>query len=78
MQAPAIFTMPPCNNFTLHEATIDQLQSAYASGRLSAEKVVQCYLDRIQQTNGWLKYVNQPMRSSDDAMRSNPPNHVDS
>ncbi|KAF2872364.1 amidase family protein [Massariosphaeria phaeospora] len=51
--------MPECHGFPLAEATIDKLQGAYQDGRLSAVQVVQCYQERIHQTNGWLSSVQE-------------------
>lgn len=49
------FPMPLCKSVTLEEATIDQLQAAMNQGSLTAVDIVNCYLDRIEQTNGYIK-----------------------
>lgn len=45
------FPMPECNNVTLEEATIDQLQHALSSGALTSTQMVSCYIQRYLQTN---------------------------
>jgi hypothetical protein len=54
---PEQFRMDDCNGFSLEETTIEQLQSAYQIGTLTTVQVASCYLERIQQTNGWLRSV---------------------
>jgi amidase len=54
---PDIFPMPPCYGVVLEEATIDQLQNAMATGQLSSERLVMCYLWRIEQTDKYIKYA---------------------
>ncbi|KAL9623724.1 MAG: hypothetical protein Q9160_001954 [Pyrenula sp. 1 TL-2023] len=48
-----------CRNFTLEEATIDQLQDAMGQGTLTAVDLVNCYLERIEQTNGYINGILQ-------------------
>ncbi|HEY9885166.1 MAG TPA: amidase family protein [Thermosynechococcaceae cyanobacterium] len=49
MPAPAIaFTLGPTTSFTLEEATIPGIQSAFASELLNSKQLVQLYLNRIQ------------------------------
>lgn len=58
------FPMAQCNGFTLEEATIDQLQDLMGSGRLASVQVVLCYLQRIYQTDPYIKYSlpkNEPL-----------------
>lgn len=50
------FPMPLCHGFKLEEATIDQLQNAMDKGTLSSVKIVMCYLQRIYQTDAYLRY----------------------
>lgn len=50
------FPMPLCHGFKLEEATIDQLQNAMNKGTLSSMKIVMCYLQRIYQTDSYLRY----------------------
>lgn len=52
-----LFPMPPCQGLTLEEATIDQLQDAMNHGRLTSTQLVTCYLQRIYQTDSYIKYV---------------------
>lgn len=52
-----LFPMPPCNGLTLEETTIDQLQDAMNHGKLTSSQLVTCYLQRIYQTNNYIKYV---------------------
>ena len=55
-QNPArLFPMPDCNGFVLEEATIDQLQIAMGKGQLTSVQIALCYLQRIQQTNEYVK-----------------------
>jgi amidase len=49
------FPMPLCHGFKLEEATIDQLQKAMKDGVLTSAKIVRCYLERIHQTDAFLK-----------------------
>ncbi len=53
----ALFPMLPCDGFTLEEATIDQLQDAMSNGRLTSSRLLLCYLQRIYQTDDYIKYV---------------------
>ncbi|KKY14243.1 putative amidase family protein [Diplodia seriata] len=54
-----VFPMQPCNGFTLEEATIDELQDALGSGVLTSVHLVLCYLQRIQQTDEYLRAIMQ-------------------
>ena len=49
------FPMPQCNGFTLEEATIDQLQGAMTSGQLTSVQIALRYLQRIYQTDPYIK-----------------------
>ncbi|KFZ24339.1 hypothetical protein V502_01184 [Pseudogymnoascus sp. VKM F-4520 (FW-2644)] len=51
------FPMPLCHGFKLEEATIDQLQHAMDKGTLSSVKIVMCYLQRIYQTDAYLRAI---------------------
>ena len=51
----ALFPMPDCNGITLEEATIDQLQDAMGKGQLTIVQIAMCYLQRISQTQGYIK-----------------------
>lgn len=50
-----LFPMPQCHGFTLEEATIDQMQRALSWGQLSSQQLVTCYLQRIYQTDQYIK-----------------------
>lgn len=56
----ALFPMPDCHGITLEEATVDQLQAAMSAGSLSSLEILNCYLDRITQTNSYVKYAWRP------------------
>lgn len=49
------FPMPKCNGFQLEEATIDQMQKALSTGKLTCVQIVFCYLQRIYQTDEYIK-----------------------
>ncbi|MCJ1464114.1 hypothetical protein MMC07_002727 [Pseudocyphellaria aurata] len=49
--------MPKCNGVTLEEATIDQLQDAMNTGQLTTQQIVLCYMQRIYQTDMYLKAI---------------------
>ena len=55
--AADLFPMPDCNGFVLEEATIDQLQDAMVKGQLTSLQIALCYLQRIQQTDEYVKYA---------------------
>ena len=50
------FPTPLCHDFKLEEATIDQLQQALSNGTLTSVKLAMCYLKRIYQTDGYIRY----------------------
>ncbi len=49
------FPMPLCNGFKLEEATIDQLQQAMSTSKLTSVQIVLCYLKRIYQVDEYTK-----------------------
>ena len=54
--APAqLFAMPLCDGFRLEEASIDDLQQALSSGKLTSVQLVTCYLQRAYQTADYIK-----------------------
>lgn len=53
----SLFPMRHCNGFKLEEATVDDIQEQLANGSLSSVALLGCYLDRIHQTQPYLKYV---------------------
>ena len=50
-----LFPMPLCNGFRLEEATIDQMQDAMKKGKLTSQQLVVCYLQRVYQTDDYIK-----------------------
>ena len=50
-----LFPMPDCNGVVLEEATVDALQDAMNKGQLTSTKIAMCYLQRVHQTNGYIK-----------------------
>jgi amidase len=50
-----LFPMADCFGFQLHEATIDQMQTAMARGNLTSVQLVSCYMTRQFQTQQYLK-----------------------
>ncbi|KAF4984792.1 hypothetical protein FZEAL_83 [Fusarium zealandicum] len=59
-----LFPMGDCNGFKLEEATIDQMQKAMESGKLTSVQLVTCYLVRTYQTQ---EYINSVMQVNPDA-----------
>jgi len=51
------FPMPLCHGLTLEEATIDQLQEELSKGKLTSVKLAQCYIQRIYQTDSYIRCV---------------------
>jgi amidase len=51
----SLFPMRPCHGIQLEEATIDNLQEYLSSGKLTTLQLLHCYLDRISQTDSYLK-----------------------
>lgn len=52
-----LFPMPLCKGHQLLEASIDDLQQLLSAGKLTTVDLLQCYLERIYQTDSYLKYV---------------------
>ena len=50
-----LFPMPDCYGVVLEEATVDALQDAMNKGHLTSTKIAMCYLQRVYQTNGYIK-----------------------
>ncbi|RMY90947.1 hypothetical protein D0861_03360 [Hortaea werneckii] len=59
------FPMPQCNGTVIEDATIDQLQDYLGEGTLTAQQLVKCYLQRIDQTND---YINSVMEVNPDCL----------
>lgn len=51
------FPMRKCNGIVLEETTIDQLQRYMDSRILSSVKLATCYLERIQQTDDFIRAI---------------------
>jgi amidase len=51
----SLFPMRPCHGIQLEEATIDDLQEYLSAGKLTTLQLLHCYLDRIFQTDSYLK-----------------------
>lgn len=47
--------MLPCGQFTLEEATIDQMQQAMENGTLTSQQLVLCYMQRTYQTEEYIR-----------------------
>jgi amidase len=52
----ALFPMRLCNGFRLEEASVDDIQAQLSSGKFTSVQLLQCYYDRIYQTDSYLKY----------------------
>ena len=50
-----LFPMEDCSRFKLHEATLDEMQTAMHSGQLTSVQLVTCYLLRTYQTQEYIK-----------------------
>lgn len=51
-----LFPMQLCEGLKLEEATIDQLQHWMTSGKLTTQQLVACYVQRITQTDRYVRY----------------------
>ncbi|KAL1900373.1 hypothetical protein Cpir12675_000955 [Ceratocystis pirilliformis] len=65
INVPELFTMLPCGEFLLEEATIDQMQEGLSSGMLTSVQLSYCYTMRIHQTQN---YINSVMQINPDAI----------
>jgi len=52
-----LFPMRRCHGFKLEEATVDQIQERLENGAFTSVELLECYLDRVHQTQPYLKYV---------------------
>lgn len=50
-----LFPMGDCHGFKLEEATIDQMQKAMESRKLTSVQLVDCYMTRTFQTQQYIK-----------------------
>ncbi|CAE7031191.1 Glutamyl-tRNA amidotransferase subunit A [Pyrenophora teres f. teres] len=62
----ALFPMPTYRGVTLEEATIDQLQKYLSDRILTSAQLLECYLNRAHQVNG---YINSIIELNPDANR---------
>ncbi|KAF7562654.1 hypothetical protein G7046_g1468 [Stylonectria norvegica] len=60
-----LFPMGDCNGFKLEEATIDQMQDAMKSGKLTSVQLVTCYMIRTYQTE---QYINSVLQINPDVL----------
>jgi amidase len=49
------FPMPKCHGFTLEEASIDAIQKRLESGHLTSHQLVECYVERVNTINPFMK-----------------------
>lgn len=54
----SFFQMRHCHGFKLEEASIDEIQKQLEKGTFTTVGLLECYLDRMYQTQPYLKYVN--------------------
>jgi amidase len=55
-----LFPMRHCHGFKLEEASVDQIQERLENGTFTSVELLECYLDRVHQTQPYLKYVPNP------------------
>ena len=55
-----LFPMLQCQGLKLEEATVDQLQHWMGAGMLTSQQLVTCYVQRITQTDGYVRCVSFP------------------
>ncbi|KAJ5496490.1 hypothetical protein N7463_008477 [Penicillium fimorum] len=53
------FAMRPCHGFQLEEATIDQIQAQLELGTFTGVQLLECYMDRVHQTQPYLNAILQ-------------------
>lgn len=51
----SLFPMRRCHGFKLEEASVDEIQAHLSNGTFNSVELLQCYLDRIHQTQPYLK-----------------------
>lgn len=51
----SLFPMRHCHGFKLEEASIDEIQAQLSNGALTSVQLLECYMDRIHQTQPYLK-----------------------
>ncbi|CAG8003898.1 unnamed protein product [Penicillium nalgiovense] len=55
----AQLAMRPCHGFKLEEATIDQIQAELEVGTFTGVQLLECYMDRVHQTQPYLNAILQ-------------------
>ncbi|KAJ5121283.1 uncharacterized protein N7515_009244 [Penicillium bovifimosum] len=55
----SLFPMRKCHGFTLEEASIDQIQAQLKKGTFTAVELLECYMDRVHQTQPYLNAILQ-------------------
>lgn len=51
----SLFPMRHCHGFKLEEASVDEIQEQLNNGTFTSVQLLECYLDRIYQTQPYLK-----------------------
>jgi amidase len=51
----SLFPMRHCHGFKLEEASVDDLQERLSNGTFTSVQLLECYLNRIAQTQPYLK-----------------------
>jgi amidase len=51
----SLFPMRDCHGFKLEEASVDDIQARLTNGTFNSVQLLECYLDRIYQTQPYLK-----------------------
>lgn len=51
----SLFPMRHCHGFKLEEASVDEIQAQLSNGSLTTVQLLECYMDRIHQTQPYLK-----------------------
>lgn len=51
----SLFPMRLCHGFKLEEASVDEIQAQLSNGSLTSVQLLECYMDRIYQTQPYLK-----------------------
>jgi amidase len=51
----SLFPMRHCHGFKLEEASVDEIQVRLSNGSFTSVQLLECYLDRIHQTQPYLK-----------------------
>lgn len=51
----SLFPMRHCHGFELEEASVDEIQAQLSNGAFTSVQLLECYMDRIHQTQPYLK-----------------------